>query len=413
MAHLPTNEFYKFEGKEKTLSLGLIVGGVILTVLGVVFSGFDMTHFMTSLLYNNLFFLMLGLVAAFFIASQTMGYNGWFILVKRLPESMMMWTIPAALIMGVILFFGHKSIFHWFEPSLTDPTSSHFDAILASKSWWLNSTFWWARTIAYLLLWAGLVWLMRRNAAAFDNDASLDPYKSSMKIAGIFLFVFAVSSSTMSWDWLMSIQPHWYSTLFGWYCFISMFVTTMAVIILMVHHLQAKGYLKYVNKNHFHDLGKLTFAFSVAWAYLFFSQFMLIWYANIPEETMYYNIRITHMPLVMWLCVILNFVVPFFLLITERAKKIKGVTTIACCLIIFGHWLDFYQMSVPGAIFNMGSFHSVQEATVIPSFPGLMEMGMGLTFGGLFLFVTFTYLTRLSLVPVNHPFVKESMTYHA
>ena len=178
----------------------------------------------------------------------------------------------------------------------------------------------------------------------------------------------------------------------------------MSIVYLVVRYLQSQGYLKDVNQEHYHDLGKYMFAFSVAWAYLFYSQFMLIWYANIPEETAYFKLRIDEYPVVMYLCIVLNFILPFFLLITTPAKRRGNIMIVAAILIIIGHWMDFFQMSVPGAIESMHAPHI--------GFVGLYEIGLGLIYAGAFIFLLFRNLAAAQLVQENHPFAKESVVHH-
>ena len=290
--------------------------------------------------------------------------------------------------------------------------------LLAAKKWWLNNSGWWIRSILYLFLWTGFAFLIRRNSLASDQSSNLNYYNKSVTISAFFIFVFAITSSTAPWDWFMSIQPHWFSTLWGWYSFISMFVASCAVTMLFVIYLRGKGYLKNVTDEHQHDLGVFMFAFSVAWGYLFFSQFMLIWYSNMPEETSYYKLRIDHYTLLMWACVFMNFITPFLVLMTAGAKRHRKVAAFGAIVIIIGHWLDFFQMSMPAAINEMSHYHSMHAADGAahhePHFnhPGFLEIGLGLTLAGIFMLVVFNALSKASLVPKNHPFTKESVIHH-
>ncbi len=439
---------YSVGAKERMFSLVCLGVGAVLTIIGLFLAMDNPARIFSSLLYNNYFFLMLGLVSAFFVASQTMGYNGWYVMVKRISEAMALYVPVGGVLMAVILFFGFSDIYIWSHKEYFDPNSPLFDSILKNKEPYLNATFFFIRMIIYVGVWALLVFWMRRNSLNIDKDGSgsISSYNTSKYISALFIVFFAVTSSTSAWDWLMSIQPHWYSTLFGWYCFISMFVTTMAVTIIVCTYLKSQGYLPYMNDEHFHDLGKLMFAFSVAWAYLFFSQFMLIWYSNIPEETMYYKIRIEHYSVLMWSCVVLNFVTPFLVLMTRGAKRNRKVLVIGACIIFFGHWLDFYQMAVPGAVMEAahhahavgGDHHATIEAgnSLIHTVAGggdhghgadghgdghhvadhvsigLFEIGLLITYIGLFSFIMFQSLAKAPIEQVNHPFFKESVIHH-
>lgn len=439
---------YTFESKEKTFALGLMVVGGVLAGIGIALNLDSPARIWSALLYNNLFYLYLGLIALFYIASQTLGYNGWYVVMKRAFEAMTGYIVVGSLLMIPILYFGLHDLYHWTHEYLYDRSNPAYDPILDRKSWYLNVPGFWIRTIVYLGLWVAFAFIFRRNSLASDKGWDLNVYNRSRVLSSIFVVIFGVSSSMAMWDWLMSIQPHWYSTLFGWYCFISIFVTSMAVMTLLLQFLKSRGLMPDVSEEHFHDLGKYMFAFSVAWAYLFFSQFMLIWYSNIPEELSYYMVRIERYPHIMWACVGLNFVAPFLILVSKGAKRTTFWRTLGAVLIIFGHWLDYYQMAVPGAlesashgahagghdhahgaayaaaehghhaahaaaeVIPYSSGHVVEVGSQIAFGPGPLELGLGIFYAGLFIFVVLWNLSRAPLYQVNHPFYKESLIHH-
>ena len=353
-------------------------------------------------MYNDFYFLLIALAALFFVAAHTVGYGGWLILIKRIPEAMSSFIWVGSILMVVILAMGAGHIYHWMDPEVMK-----HDKLLAGKAWYLNVPGFWVRILLYMGLWSLFAFLIRKISVASDKVYDLGLYKKSKTYAALFLFIFGISSSMSSWDFMMSIQPHWYSTLWGWYTFISSFVSCAAVMMLFALYLQKKGYMKLVTDEHIHDIGKFMFAFSVAWAYLFFSQFMLIWYANIPEETMYFKHRIAHYDILMWTCVILNFVVPFIVLMMRDAKRHYNILVAAALIIFFGHWLDFFQMTMPGALKEMA--HGKE---VIYNYPGILEFGLLFTFMGLLSWCTFHALSKASLVPVGDPYVKESLYHH-
>src|SRR5690606_20019047 len=195
------------------------------------------------------------------------------------------------------------------------------------------------------------------------------------------LVFFAVSSSVAAWDWVMSIDTHWFSTMFGWYVFASWWVTALAVITLIVVWLKDAGYLKIVNSNHLHDLGKFVFAFSIFCTYIWFSQFLLIYYAHIPEETIYFLERMETSPYswIFYVNLILNFFLPFLLLMTRDAKRQMSMLRVVCPIIIVGHWFDFYNMITPGVMQQNGAL-------------GLIEIGIALVFMAGFLLVVLSSL---------------------
>ena len=204
-----------------------------------------------------------------------------------------------------------------------------------------------------------------------------------------------------AWDWIMSIDSHWFSTLFGWYMFASWFVSGLAVITLLVIILKEKGYLAVVNQNHIHDLGKFVFAFSIFWTYTWLSQYLLIYYANIPEEAVYYVERMqseTYAP-VFYINLILNFFFPFLVLMTRDAKRHNIFLKVVCTVVLIGHWIDFYQMVTPGTLGENGGF-------------GFLEIGLIMIYTAAFLFVILGSLAKAPLVAKNHPMLQESLHHH-
>ena len=236
---------------------------------------------------------------------------------------------------------------------------------------------------------------------AEDVDGSTAHWYTSRKLSAIFLVIFGYSSSIAAWDWVMSIDTHWFSTMMGWYVFASWWVTGLATITLIVAGLKSAGYLKMVTPNHLHDLGKFVFAFSVFWTYIWFSQFMLIYYANIPEETVYFITRLKNNPYswIFYANLILNFVLPFLLLMTRDAKRHMSMLKVVCPIVIIGHWFDFYNMITPGVMKAHGGV-------------GFLEIGMGLIFMAAFLFVVLNALSKIQLVAKHHPFMEESLNHH-
>ena len=164
----------------------------------------------------------------------------------------------------------------------------HYDKLLDGKDSYLNKTFWTIRSLLYLILWVGVAMTLRKYSLREDIEGPTVWFQKTRILAAVFLIIWAVTSSTMTWDWVMSLDPHWYSTLFGWYNFISLWIASICTIILVLIYLKRQGYLEQLNENHLHDLGKYAFGFSVFWTYLWFSQFMLYWYGNIPEETRWF-----------------------------------------------------------------------------------------------------------------------------
>jgi hypothetical protein len=219
--------------------------------------------------------------------------------------------------------------------------------------------------------------------------------------ASIFVVFFALTvGSTIPWLWLMSIDAHWYSTMYSWYTFASTFVSGMALITLYVIYLKNQDYLEFVNDEHLHDLGKFVFAFSIFWTYLWYSQFMLIWYGNIPEETIYFKTRMQG-PYrgIFFFNLIVNFVLPILLLMRRSSKRSYTMMTFLAVLVVLGHWVDFYQMVMPGPL---GEHYSL----------GWFEFGILAFYSGLLMFFTGRSLASKPLVAKYDPFMKESIIHH-
>ena len=395
----------------QTISMALMAFG-LLSIIGLwVTSGSssdpkEQARFWASLLQNSVFFLLIVNASMFFICITTLAWGGWQMAFRRVPEAISAVVPVIGVICGAILlaiaFGDNHTIYHW-----TDAEHVAHDPILSHKKGFLNKPFFAIATIITIAGWSLLGWKMRQLSRKLDNEplATLEERKkyifNNTVWAALFIVLFSLTvMSSIPWLWLMSIDAHWYSTMYSWYTFASTFVSGMALIALFVIFLKNNDYLEYVNNEHLHDLGKFMFAFSVFWTYLWFSQFMLIWYANIPEETIYFQPRAHGIYKgIFWLMFIINFIAPLLILMTRNAKRNYGTVALMAVLIIFGHWLDFYQMVFPAVSPNK-----------VPNI--LYDLGIALGFVGLIMFVTARALAKAPLLARNHPFVKESLIHH-
>ena len=363
----------------------------------------------TTLWMNNVFFAGIGLIGIFFIAIQYAAQAGWSAGVKRIPLAMAHWIPIAGVLMLVLWFVVKGDVFHWTHADLYNTESADYDKIIDGKGgyffWPLAKgtfpAFFIGRMVLFFGLWYMFFIWIKKEMLAEDLDGSTQHWLSARKFSTIFLIIFGYSSSVAAWDWVMSIDTHWFSTMMGWYMFASWWVTGLALITLIVGWLKESGYLKVVNANHLHDLGKFVFAFSIFWTYIWFSQFMLIFYANIPEETVYFVQRRNVSPYswIFFANLILNFALPFLLLMMRDSKRHIGMLKVVCPIIIVGHWLDYYLMVTPGVMKGQGAM-------------GLLEIGMGVIFLALFLLVTLSSLSKFPLVAKNDPMLKESLGHH-
>lgn len=353
-----------------------------------------------NLWLNNVYFTGIALIGTFFVAVQYVAYAGWSVLIKRVPEALSYFLPIGGVLMILLFLFGGHDIFHWTHDYLYDVNDPRYDPIIAGKSGYLNTPFFLIRMVLFFALWILFFNWLRRNSINEDLHGGTSYYHKSIRISAMFLVIFGVSSSMAAWDWVLSIDTHWFSTMFGWYVFASWFVSGLAATTLAVIVLKQNGYLKMVNANHLHDLGKFVFAFSIFWTYIWFSQFVLIWYANLPEESIYFLARLDDQyAWIFFFNLLINFVFPFLVLMTRDAKRQMIMLKIVTIAILIGHWFDFYLMMMPGTMRG--------DAGI-----GFIEIGTTLVFLGVFL-ITFTKgLTKASLVPVNHPFLEESIHHH-
>jgi hypothetical protein len=394
---------FSISKKAKTVTTALMGVGLLFTTIGI-FTSISDHHFATRLLVNGLvnsfFFFALGLGALFFLALQYATETGWYASVKRIIEAVAGF-LPygmglLALTLLTITFLDGAHIYSWMDSEMTNPASHHYDEIIDGKSAYLNKPFFWIRTILYMVVYFLFLRGFRMRSLEEDRIGGTELHFKNYRKGATFLVFFAVFSSTSAWDWLMSIDVHWFSTLFGWYTFAGMWCSTMVVLVLLTLYLKSLGYLPKVNDSHIHDLGKWTFATSFLWSYLWFSQFMLIWYANIPEETTYYLMRIENFKFMYFAMFLINFSFPMLILMSRDAKRNAGILSFVGLIILTGHWFDVYVMIAAG---SMGAGAKL----------GILELGMAVLFVGFFIRVILVNLTKSPLTPVNHPFLDESI----
>lgn len=290
-------------------------------------------------------------------------------------------------------------MFHWMDPELLVEGGEKYDSLIAGKSGYLNVSGLLIRAAIFILGWNLYRYLAVKYSREQDEATDNKWHKKSFKAAAAFLVFFIYTESIMSWDWLMSLDPHWFSTLFGWYVFAGMMVCAITVIAMVTIFLKSKGYLEKVNDSHIHDLAKFMFAFSIFWTYLWFSQFMLIWYSNIPEEVTYYITRIEDYTLPFWGMVGMNFIFPLLMLMNSDYKRLNWFVMMAGVVILLGHYVDLFNMVMPATVGTSWSF-------------GFVELGSLLFFLGLFIFIVFTSLSKRPLEPKRNPLIEESKHFH-
>ncbi len=340
------------------------------------------------------FFMMISLGALAFYAIQYASQSGWSPVLFRIMQAITYYLLPGALIVLAIAFFADKHLFIWMDPDVV----AH-DKLLQAKAGWLNKTAFLIRGLIFIGGWSLYRYFSRKFSLAQDLANDNKNFKRNFQISAGFLVFYIYTESMMSWDWVMSVDPHWFSTLFGWYVFASMIVSGITTIALMTIYLKSKGYIKFVNDSHLHDLAKYMFGFSVFWAYLWFSQFMLIWYANIPEEVTYFVTRIEDYPIPFFTMFALNFIFPFLVLMNSDYKRIPWFIVMAGMIILVGHYMDVYNMIMPATVGDRWGF-------------GLPEISALALFSGLFIILVFYSLSKAPLLEKRNPFIKESENFH-
>lgn len=407
---------YIIPKRYNTLSLVLMGVGLLSLIILFLTNGIssneqERARFWASLLQNSVYFLLVVNAAMFFITATTLAWGGWQLSFRRVTEAISacvpVMSIITFIILMVLVFGGNHTIYHW-----TDAEHVKHDPILLHKSGFLSKGFFTVWTIITLAGW----WLLGKKVRSMSLETDNNPmnveagrrwiFKNTVWSA-IYIILFALTvASSIPWLWLMSIDAHWYSTMYSWYTFASTFVAGIALITLYVVFMKNNGYLEYTNREHLHDLGKFIFAFSIFWTYLWFSQFMLIWYANIPEETVYFKPRLQGpYRAIFWLNLIINFLAPLLIFMRRGSKRNYGTVAMMSILILFGHWLDFYQMVFPGVMKD-----ATTGQTRVPFM--LPDLGIALGFVGIIMFVTARYMAKHPLLARNHPFLKESIVHH-
>jgi len=372
------------------LTLLLVVG------LVAIIAGYkaDPARLWPAVIHNHFYFLSLAVGGLFFAAIQWVTSAMWSAPIRRLAESFTAF-IPWLLVSAVLVFFGMKGVYKW-----TDPSVVQGDIVLEGKQAYLNTTFFIIRNVVAILIWWGFARVMIGNS--IKQDETRDPALTARnRVFGpIFLILFAVTFTLTSFDILMSLDPHWFSTMFGVYCFAGLFYSTLALIAILTIYLKRKGALEgIVNDNHLHDLGKFMFAFTVFWAYIGFSQFMLIWYANLPEETGYFIHRLDHG----WKAVSVfllagKFFAVFFMLLPRGNKRDMRVLYGVGWFMMIAQWIDILWIVQP-------EFYSGPRV-------GWLELGVAAGFIGAFGLVIFRFLGRHNIVAIGDPKLEESVLHH-
>jgi len=383
------NDQYSVSAKLKYVSLGLMAIGLAALIMGMFNSP---ARAWANILLGNYYFLSIALGATFFLAIQHITQSGWSAMFLRIPESIGSF-IPVAGVIMLALLFGSHYLYEW-----TGADNVAQDALIQHKSPYLNIPFFTVRIVVFFAIWTIMSRLLRRESLSEDLEGGMAHFDKSEVYSKVFIFIMAITFSLGTFDWIMSIDVHWFSTIFAVKNLISAFYHASAVILFIVLLLNRKGHFKLLNKYHLHDFSRYMFMLCIMWGYFWFCQYLLMWFANIPEETVYYVTRFEdEWKPVFFLNITLNFIIPFVTLLFNQIDRSKNALLVVVVVLMIGQWVDLYLQITPGAV---GEFHF-----------GFSEIGIFLGFIGLFAFIITKALSKVPLIPKKHPYLEESM-YH-
>lgn len=429
---------FTFEGRQKTFLLGFMGLGLLCMLL-TYFTDSQPMHvrFWTNYLHNTVFFTGIGFMSLFIIAAFNIAWAGWHVGMKRVWEAFSLFILPGLGLFAVLIIglWGHMHhLYHW-----SDAEAVAADPILLGKSSFLNKYWFTFGTLIIVGAWGFFAYRLRQ--LSLDEDANgqglSDDFRHHREMrawSAAFMPIAGFSSAAMIWQWVMSVDAHWYSTLFAWYSGASWFVATMALTILLLMYLKSIGYYANITADHFHDMGKFVFAISIFWTYLWFSQYMLIWYGNVGEETIYFRHRFDNYRALFFANLVINFAMPFFILMRNDNKRKYGPMALAAVLVFIGHWLDYFLMIKPGARITAieaaahhaaahhgaghgaeGGHEAVERFLGFASgftIPGFLEIGTMLGFLAFFVYLALQRLGQAALVPKNDPYLEEASHHH-
>ncbi len=380
------------------LSRNYITGTLIMVAVGlaalIITFLSDPQRGWANFLLNNVYFVSLAVGALLFVSIQRVTHSGWSAGFIRVPEAMAGF-LPVAAVLFLIMILGTHSLYHW---SHTEAVAH--DPLLAHKAAFLNLPFWIIRMVVYFTLWILMFVLIRRLSLKEDSVGGLEPFKKLEHYAKIFIFIVIITFSFAMIDWVMSIDAHWYSTIFAIKNFVAAFHHAAIVITFVVLLMNQRGHFPFLSKSHLGDFSRYIFMLCIIWGYFWFAEFMLIWYANIPEETAYFlpRIRGEGWSFFFYANIAINWFLPFALLMPKATARNKHVLKIIIPFLIIGQFIDLYIQIFPG--------------TLGEQVLGFQEIGTFVGFAGLFMLVTGYVLSRANLYPDKHPYLEECKQHH-
>jgi hypothetical protein len=349
---------------------------------------------LSSLLTSGFLFLCLGLGGAVFLALMYVANAGWFTVFKRIPEAFAAYVPWGGVPLLLLVPFAPK-LYLWAQPGVMET-----DHLLHKKVAFLNVPFFGVRMVLMLALWTGFTWMLRKNSLRQDSERTEALTKRNVAVSAVFLVLFGLTFCLAAFDWLMSLEPHWFSTIYALYNVAGLLSSSVCAITVAAILLHRAGALPQLNTSHLHDLGKLMFGFATLWAYLWFSQFLLIWYANIPEETVYFIARMHGgWAVPFYLNLVLNWALPFVLLLPRPAKRSASHLLRVAAVLLAGRWLDLHLMVAPANMPDGAGF-------------GVYELAGLVGMGALFTLAVTKAVRSAPMVPAGDPYLVESLHHH-
>ena len=409
---------FELPSKLKMTAMAIMAIGLVMGVASFFIYGDTPTRVWSSILLNNFYFLALAIAGAVIVAIGYVAHSGWNTVQIRIMEAMATYLPIGLIVMLVIGFIGMPYLYEWADEEIVKN-----DPILSAKDWFLNKNVYIGLTAAALVVWTALQMIMRKNSIAADDEPGTKRFWTNYKVSAGFMVFWGFSFCAAIFLWIMSLEPHWYSTIFAVYVFASILVLGYTFINVTSIYLKGKGAFPWFNTSHMHDNAKFMFAFSIFWGYIFVAQLLLIWYANVPEETPYYLLRWGRTPegynleWLWYLNLVLNFITPFLVFMTRNAKRQVKVVLLIAGIMFIAKWIDFYLLIMPGATKYANHYldHAAEGAEAVAHTTmgfGIPELGFFMFFAGLFILVVGTALTKANIIPKNHPYIFESLDHH-
>ncbi len=378
----------------KNISYRMLGLGVVVFLISFIGYFMDSKQFFFSYLVAYTFWVSIGLGALFFVMLGHLTGAVWSLSLRRVSETVMI-VLPYLAILFIPLLFGLHDLYKW-----THQDKLLEDVLLAKKSGYLNSAFFVIRTVAYFAIWYFLARKLYKTSVEQDNNPKAEQIKTMRKISAGGMVLYALTVSFAAFDWLMSLDAHWYSTIFGLYFFAGGFLAALAFIVIFVYLLRGQDVLKnQITVEHYHDMAKLIFGFTIFWGYMAFSQYFLIWYANIPEETIFYLYRWEGSWKVFSLALVFgNFLFPFVALMTRAAKRNLKFLIFVSIWILVTHWIDLYWLALPNL-----HHHGIHLSWV--------DLSLFVGIGAIFLGLMWMHFADKALVPAGDPKLTESFRF--